>query len=177
MTEQKQPKSRSPLRKTLRAVCWTAGILVFLIVFACIAAFLTIDQWIVPVGAWCADVEIVGEPGVMVSVRNREIILTGLKARCPAGEIEAKSCGFRLDGVTLNGRSVKEMQISHVHAEGLRTTLDFTRFADAGDEQDDEEIPGESVRTFSHLIWKKASCSSPASANRVQSNVVRSPSA
>ena len=157
MTEQKQSKVRSPLRKILRAVCWTAGILVFLIVFAGIAAFLTIDQWIVPVGAWCADVEIVGEPGVMVSVRNREIILTGLKARCPAGEIEAKSCGFRLDGVTLNGRSVKEMQISHVHAEGLRTTLDFTRFADAGDEQDDEEIPGENVRTFSHLIWKKAS--------------------
>ena len=48
MPENKQKKTRSPLRRTLKAVCWTAGILVFLTVFAGVAALFTIDRWIEP---------------------------------------------------------------------------------------------------------------------------------
>ena len=161
MTEQKQPKPCSHLRRTLKAVCWTAGILVFLAVAACIAALFTVDRWIVPFGAWCADVEVEGEPGVMVSIANREIILTGLKVKCPAGVIEARSCGLTLDGLTLDGCNVKEVQVSNVHAEGLRATLDFARYADVRAEGDggkaEEPISGEKVRRFSHLVWNKAS--------------------
>ena len=160
MPENKQKKTRSPLRRTLKAVCWTAGILVFLTVFAGVAALFTIDRWIVPLGAWCAGVEIEGEPGVMVSIANREIILTGLKAKCPAGQFEAKSCGLTLDSLLLDGFEVKEVRVSHVHAEGLRGTLDFARyaaFARDEDERPGEPISGEKVRLLSHLIWKKAS--------------------
>ena len=161
MTQPKQPKPRSPLRRILKAVCWTVGILVFLLAFACIVALFTVDRWIVPFGAWCAGVEVEGEPGVMVSIRNREIILTGLKVRSPAGVFEAKSCGLTLDGVTLDGRRVSEVRVSNVHAEGLRAALDFARYADARDEQPggraEEPISGEKVRTFSHLVWNRAS--------------------
>lgn len=161
MTELKRPKARSPLRRTLKAVCWTAGVLVFLAAAACVAALFTADRWIVPFGAWCADVEVEGEPGVMVSIANREIILTGLKVRCPAGVVEARSCGLHLDGVTLDGFNVKEVQVSGVHAEGLRATLDFARYADLRGEKDGgqaaEPISGEKVRRLSRLIWSKAS--------------------
>ena len=159
MTEQKQPKARSPLRKIAKAVCWTAGILVFLVVFAFIAALLTVDQWIVPLGAWCLDVEVVGTPGVMVSVAKREIILTDLKVNCPAGTIETKSCGFHIDDVTLDGFDIKEVRVSHVHAEGLRATPDFARFADTRVEQEQavESVPGEDIRKISHFLWNKAS--------------------
>ena len=146
----------------LKTVCWTAGILVLLAVFACVAALFTVDQWIVPFGAWCAGVEVEGKPGVMVSIVNREIILTGLKVKCPAGTLEAKSCGLTLDGMRLSGRSMGEVRVSNVHAEGLRASLDFARFADAGNEgrddgPDGDPISGEKVRTLSHLIWNKAS--------------------
>lgn len=157
MNKPKQTKARSPLRRFLKTVFWTAGILVFLLAFAVIAALFTIDQWIVPFGAWCLDVEVVGEPGVMVSLPNREIILTGLKVKCPAGEFEARSCGLHLDGVELDGRNLKEVQVSQVHAEGLRGTLDFARFADAQGEPDGRLISGEKFRLFSHRIWAKAS--------------------
>ena len=151
-------KKRSLLRRTLKAVCWTAGILVFLTVAAGVAALFTIDRWIVPLGAWCAGVEIEGEPGVMVSIANREIILTGLKAKSSAGQFEAKSCGLTLDSVTLDGFEVKEVRVSHVHAEGLRGTLDFARYAAAvRDERPDVPISGEKVRLLSHLVWNKAS--------------------
>ena len=159
MTEKKHSGARSPLRRILKAVCWTAGILVFLLAFAGIAALLTVDQWIVPLGAWCVDVEVVGNPGVAVSIANHEIILTELKVKCPAGVIEAKSCGFRVDDVELSGFGIKSVQVSQVHAEGLRATPDFTRLSDvrAEQQQAEESAPGEDFRRFSHFLWDKAS--------------------
>ena len=165
MTEPKHPKTRSPLRRLLRAVFWTAGILVFLAVFACLAALFTIDWWIVPVGAWCMGVEVEGEPGVMVSIPNREIFMTDLKVRTRAGLFEANSYGLRVDSVKMSGRDLKEVRVSHVHAEGLRVTLDFAQYAkyqaehaggaDGG--SDGGASSGEKVRAFSHLIWDRAS--------------------
>ena len=161
MTEQKQPKAHSPLRRLLKTVCWTVGILVFLLATACIAAVFTVDRWIVPLGAWYAGVEVEGEPGVMVSIVNREIILTGLKVKSPAGVIEANSCGLTLDGVTLDGHNLKEVRVSRVHAEGLRASLDFARYADVRGEQSGggaaEPISGEKVRMLSRRVWSKAS--------------------
>ncbi len=155
------------MRRLLRAVLWTTGILVFLLVFASFAALFTIDEWIVPVGAWCAGVEVEKEPDVMVSILDREIVMCGLKVRSSAGEFEAKTFGFRLDGVRLDGRSVKSVRVSGVHAEGLRATLDFARYAETQNERgavppgepstSGEQISGEKVRTFSHLIWDRAS--------------------
>ena len=157
MSKSKQTKARSPLRRILKAVLRTVCVLVFLLVFAAIAALLTVDRWVVPFAAWIADVEVVGEPGVIVFLANREVFLSGLKVKCPAGVIEARSCGFRLDGVNMDGWTVKEVQVSHVHAEGLRATLDFARYIDSQSGQADRSISGEKVRTFSHKVWNKAS--------------------
>ena len=161
MSEPNQIKKRSPLRRTLKAVFLTVGIIVFLFAFAVLAALFTIDQWIVPVGAWLAGVEVEGEPGVLVSLSNREIMLTGLKMRTPAGVIEAKSCGLRLDGVELNGLGLKEIRVSNVHVDGLRASLDFAALAEMREEHAaetaDEPDSGEKVRSYSHLIWDRAS--------------------
>ena len=161
MSEPKQTKKRSPLRRFLKAVFRTVCILVFLLVFAFLAALFTIDRWIVPFGAWCAGVEVEGEPDVMVSIPDREILVVGLKMKSPAGEIEAKSFGLRLDGVELSGRALKEIRVSNVHADGLRVSLDFARLAGKQNEQGagggGEADSGEKVRTFSHLIWDRAS--------------------
>ena len=139
MPEPKQTKKRSPLRRFLKAVFRTAVILVFLLVFAFLAALFTIDQWIVPFGAWCAGVEVEGEPDVMVSFSDREILVAGLKVKTPAGEIEARSFGLRLDGVKLNGLTLKEIRVSNVHADGLRVLLDFARLAETQDERGAED--------------------------------------
>lgn len=161
MTEPKQKKKRSTLRRILRAVFWTAGMGVFLAAFVFLAALFTIDQWIVPVGAWCMGVEVVGEPGVMVSISNREIFMTGLKVKTPAGLFEAKSYGLRVDGVELDGWNVKEVRVSHVHAEGLRVALDFAQYARSQAEKavgaSAGASSGEKVRTLSHLVWDRAS--------------------
>lgn len=167
MTEPKQRKKRSPLRKLLKAVFWTAGICVFLTVFAAFVALFTVDQWIVPFGAWCAGVEIEGEPDVMVSIPDREIILSGLKVRLPggSGDVEARLFGLRLDGVKLDGWNLKEIRVSKVRAEDVRAAIDFSRFAAAQDEvsgappsePDNEPISGETVRSFSRLVWDRAS--------------------
>jgi hypothetical protein len=161
MNEPKQTKTRSRLRRPLKTFFLTAAVLAFLLVFALIAAVLTVDRWIVPVGAWLADVEVVGEPGVMVSFANREVILSGLRMKCAAGEFEARSCGLRLDDIGLDGRNLKEIRVSHVHAEGLRATLDFTRYADMRTGTDggreDGAISGEKVRRYSNMIRNKAS--------------------
>ena len=161
MPEPKQTKKRPPLHRFLKAVFWTAGILVFLLVFASIVALFTIDKWIVPFGAWCAGVEVEGEPGVIVSLADREILVAGLKVKTPAGEIEARTLGLKLDGVKLSGWSLKEIRVSNVHADGLRVSLDFARLAEIQDERDtgggDEPDSGEKVRMFSHLVWDRAS--------------------
>ena len=165
MKELKQTTKRSPIRKLMKAVLWTAGILVFLTAFVFLAALFTIDQWIVPFGAWCADVEVEGEPGVAVSIANREILLTGLKVRFSAGEIEADTLGLRLDDVKLTGRTLKELYVSGVRAEGVRATLDFSRLADSRKESGVEasaeaagrQDSGETVRGLSRLIWDRAS--------------------
>ena len=169
MTEPKQTKKRSPLRKFLKTVFWAVGVFVFLSVFAFLAALFTIDQWIVPVGAWCAGVEVEGDPDVMVSISDREVILTGLKVRLPAdaGEVEAKVFGMRLDGVKLDGWNLKEIRVSNVRAEEVSATMDFSRLADAQNgqsaghdpsgTQDAEPVSGESVRAFSRLVWDRAS--------------------
>ncbi|MBP5585690.1 MAG: hypothetical protein J6Y92_04985 [Lentisphaeria bacterium] len=165
MTEPKQKKKRSPLRRLLKAVFWTAGILVFLLAFAFFAALFTIDRWIVPFGAWCADVEVEGEPGVIVSIANREILLTGLKVKFPDGEVEAAKLGFRVDDVKLAGRTLKEIYVSGVRAEGVCASLDFSRRADAAEGQtgeavageEDERSSGEKVRAISRLVWDRAS--------------------
>ena len=162
MPEPKQTKMRSLLRRCLKTILRTAAVLIFLAAFAFCAALFTIDKWIVPFSAWCADVEVEGEPGVMVSIADREIILTGLKVKTPAGVIEARSAGLRLDGVALGGRALKEIRVSNVHADGLRVSLDFARLAEmrnvhgpAG--EGGEPDSGEKVRTFSHLLWDRAS--------------------
>ena len=162
MTEPKQKKKRSPLLRFLKAVFRTVGILVFLLVFAFLAALFTIDQWIVPFGAWCAGVEVEGEPDVMVSIPDREILVAGLKVKAPVGVIEARSFGLRLDGVELSGRTLKEIRVSNVHADGLRVSLDFARLAEMREEHgtdggDDEPDSGEKVRNFSHFVWDRAS--------------------
>ena len=161
MPEPKQTKKRPSPRKCLKTVFRTVGILVFLAVFISCAALFTIDKWIVPFGAWCAGVEVEGEPGVMVSLADREIILTGLKVKTPAGRIEARSFGLKLDGVKLSGRTLKEIRVSNVHADGLRVSLDFARLAemrnDRGSGEGVEPDSGEKVRTFSHLVWARAS--------------------
>ena len=161
MNEPKQTKKRSPLRKLMKAVFRTAGILLFLAAFAFLAALFTIDRWIVPFGAWCADVEVEGKPGVMVSIADREIFLTGLKVKFPAGVIEAKTFCLKVDGVELHGRTMKEIRVSGVQADGLRVSLDFARLAETRNDRDadggDEPDSGEKVRMFSHLIWDRAS--------------------
>ena len=165
MSEQKQNKKRSLLRRALKAVFWTAGTLIFLVVFVCLAALFTVDQWIVPFGAWCAGVEVEGTPGVMVSILDREILLSGLKVRFPAGEFESKLFGLHLDGVNLDGRELKEIHVSAVHADGVRVKLDFSKLADAqtgqpgerGGGSDDEPASDEKVRRLSRLVWDKAS--------------------
>ncbi len=161
MSEPKQKKKRSPLRRFLKAVFRMAGILVFLLVFASLAALFTIDQWIMPFVAWCAGVELEGEPDVMVSLSDREILVAGLKVNTPAGVIEAKTFGLRLDGMVLGGRTLKEIRVSNVHADGLRVSLDFARLAEIQNEhgpgEGGEPDSGEKVRTFSHLLWDRAS--------------------
>ena len=161
MSDLKQKKKRSPLYRFLKAVFWTAGILVFLAVFVSLAVLFTIDQWIVPFGAWCMDVEIVEDPGVMVSLANREIFMTGLKVKTRAGTFEAKSYGLRVDDVDLDGWNLKEVRVSRVHAEGLRVALDFAQYAKSQEEKSVEKSgdvsSGEKVRTFSHLVWARAS--------------------
>ena len=161
MSEPKQTKKRSPLRRFLKAVFRTACILVFLFVFALLALLFTVDRWIVPVCAWYAGVEVEGEPAVMVSFSDREILVVGLRLKTPAGLIEAKSCGLRVDGAELSGRNLKEIRISNVHAEGLRASLDFAGLAEMRNERGagnaDEPDSGEKVRLFSHLIWARAS--------------------
>ena len=99
MPEPKRPKKRSRLCRFLRAVLLTAGILALLSVLLVLAAVLTVDKWIVPLGVRLTGVEIEGKPGVIVSVPKREIILTDLVVKRPEGRIELKSCGLeRLKG-------------------------------------------------------------------------------
>lgn len=161
MSEPKQKIKRSPLRGFLKAVFRTAGILVFLLVFASLAALFTVDQWIVPLGAWCAGVEIEGEPDVMVSFEDREILVAGLRLKTPAGTVEAKSLGLRLDGVNLSGLALREIRVSNVHVTGLRASLDFAGLAETQRVRDAERSvepdSGEKVRSYSHLIWNRAS--------------------
>jgi len=155
MTESKRPKTKSKTRWFLKVLFRTACVLVFLGVFIGVAALLTIDLWIVPLGAWYAGVEVDGEPGVMVSISNREIFLTDLRVNTPSGRFEAKSCGMRLDGVKLDGVALKELYVSHVHAEGFRATIVFSESEDAPDE--DDIVTGEEFRTLSRTIWQRAS--------------------
>ena len=157
MTELKSPKKQSKTRRSLKAVFWSAGILVFLSVLFCIVALLTIDLWIVPFCAWYAGVEVDGEPGVMVSIRNREIILTSLKVKSPSGLFEAKSCGLRLDGVELSGWNLKELRVSRVHAEGVRAVVDFSLTADVQAEKGTEAFSGERFNALTRTLWNRAS--------------------
>ena len=87
MSEQKQKKKQSRTRRIVKAVLWTAGIFLLLIVFACLAAVLTIDRWIVPVCAWYTGIEVEGEPDVKVSLADREIVLSGLKLIIRSGNV------------------------------------------------------------------------------------------
>jgi len=158
MSATKRTKKRTKLRRFLKTVLWTAGGIVLLSLFLFIAALLTVDRWVVPFGAWCTGVEVEGEPEVIVSLSRREIILTGLKVKMRDGRFEAKSCGWRFDGVKLAGLSLKEVRVSDVHAEGLRMELDFSRVAGVSpSEEDGSLISGEKFRNFSHLLWNKAS--------------------
>ncbi len=157
MPEPKRPKKRSILYRLLNAVILTAGLLALLAVFLVAFALMTVDMWIVPFGAWCAGVEVVGEPGVIVSIPKREIFLTGLTVKCPGGRIEMKSFGAKLDDFELENWELREVRVSKVHAEGVRASLDFSRYADAQNDPADEPISGEKVRRLSHKIWNKAS--------------------
>ena len=157
MPESKRLKKRSRLRGFLLAVFLTAGILVLLCALLVLVAMLTVDKWIVPLGVRITGVEIEGTPGVIVSIPNREIILTDLVVKRPEGRIELKSCGLKLDGLKLENRQLREIRVSQVHAEGVRAELDFGRLADASDEPWSETISGEKVRDLSHTLWNKAS--------------------
>ena len=157
MSEPKQPKKQTKLRRIMKAVLWTAGIFLLLSVLVCLVAVFTVDQWIVPFGAWCAGVEVEGEPCVSISFLNREVVLTGLKVNLPAGQVEAKTFGLRLDGIAFEGGNLKEVRVSHVRADGVRAMLDFSKLASVPDVSADEPISGEKVRAFSHLVWNKAS--------------------
>ena len=141
----------------MKAVFWTAGIFLLLISLACLIALLTVDKWIVPFGAWCAGVEVEGEPGVSVSLTDRRIVLSGLKVSFPTGKIEAETCGLRIDGVEFEGRNLKVVRVSQVRADGVRAELNFAKNADASGEPADEPISGEKVRKISRLVWSKAS--------------------
>ena len=68
MSEPKQTKKRSPLRRFLKAVFWTAGILVFLSVFAFFAALFLKERltWLSVAGG------ILILCGVAVANRRRE---------------------------------------------------------------------------------------------------------
>ena len=145
------------MRGFLRVVLLTAGILVVLSVLLVLVVVLTVDKWIVPLGARIAGVEIEGEPGVMVSIQNREIFLTDLVVKRPEGRIELKSCGLKLDDVQLENGALREIWISQVHAEGVRAELDFARLANRADTTESEPISGEKMRDLSHAIWNKAS--------------------
>ena len=157
MPEPNRPKKRSGFRRFLRAVLLTAGILVFFAVLLGLVVVLTVEKWIVPVGARIAGVEIEGTPGVIVSIPKREIILTDLVVKRPEGRIELKSCGLRLDGLKLENRELREICVSQVHAEGVRAELDFARVANAANKPGSETISGEKVRDLSHTLWNKAS--------------------
>ena len=157
MPESKRPKKRSRLRGFLVAVFLTGGILVLFFLLFVLVALLTVENWIVPLGARIAGVEIEGTPGVIVSIPNRSIILTDLVVKRPEGRIELKSCGLKLDSLKLENRELRELCVSQVHAEGVRAELDFARFADASNEPWNESISGEKVRDLSHTLWNKAS--------------------
>lgn len=157
MPDPKRTKKRSRLRRFLRAVFLTAGILALVCVLLSLVALLTVDKWIVPVGARIAGVEIEGTPGVMVSIPNRTIILTDLIVKRPEGRIKLKSCGLKLDDWKLENRELRELRVSQVHAEGVRAELDFARFSDTANEPGTDMISGEKVRDLSHTLWNKAS--------------------
>lgn len=157
MSEQKQKKKQSRTRRIVKAVLWTAGIFLFLIAFVCLAAALTVDRWIVPVCAGYAGVEVEGEPGVKVSLPDREIVLSGLKLNFPAGKVEVERCGLRLDGIEFEGGKLKELRVSRVHAGGVRATLDFSALADARAVPEFDAISEENVRKLSRAVWKRAS--------------------
>ena len=157
MTEQKRPKKQSKISRFLKSGLWSAGILVLLIAILCAAALFTIDRWIVPFCAWYTGVEVEGEPGVMVSILNREIFLTDLHVKGASWMFDAESCGLRLDGVELEGGELKELRVSRVHAEGVRSVLDFGWLADVPSEQKTEPFSGEKVRLFTRTLWNKAS--------------------
>ena len=122
-----------------------------------LAAVLTVDKWIVPLGVRLTGVEIEGKPGVIVSVPKREIILTDLVVKRPEGRIELKSCGLKLDAVKMEGGELREIRFSQVHAEGVRAALDFARLSDRVDKTVGETNSGEKVRVFFHKLWNKAS--------------------
>ena len=141
----------------MKTVLWTAGIILLLIAFACLTAVLTVDRWIVPLSAMYAGVEVEGEPGVKVSLTDREIVLSGLKLKSPAGTIEVESCGVRLDGIGFAGAELKEVRVSRVRLGGVRAMLDFAALADARAMSDLDTISEEKVRRLSHAVWTRAS--------------------
>jgi len=135
----------------------TMGLFVVLAMLLLSAALLTVDFWIVPLAARCAGVEVIGSPGVKVSLLKREISLTGLHAKCNAGSFETKTCGLKLDGVNMSGWKLRELRVSHVYADGLRAALDTAKITDLPESTEDEPISREKVRKLSHKIWGGAS--------------------
>lgn len=157
MSEKKQKKKQSRTRRIVKAVLWTAGIFLLLIAFACLAAVLTVDRWIVPVCAWYTGVEVEGEPDVKVSLSDRELVLSGLKLNFPAGQVEIRSYGFRLDGIDFEDGALKEVRVSRVRLGGVRASLDFSALADAPAVPDFDTISEEKVRRLSRAVWTRAS--------------------
>ena len=145
-------------RKILKIVLWTAGILALLSVLLPGAALLTVDLWIVPLAARYAGVEVIGSPGVKVSLRNREIVLTGLHVKCDAGSFETKTCRLKLEDVNISGGRLRELRVSNVHADGLRAALEIAKLVDQPEASNGQEtISGEKVRDLSHKMWSDAS--------------------
>ena len=150
-------KDRKKRRKILKFVLWTTGILVLPVVLLFGAALLTVDQWIVPLAARYAGVEVIGSPGVKVSLLKREIVLTGLHVKCDAGSFETKTCGLKLEDVNVSGGKLRELRVSNVYADGLRGTLETANPVDSQKAADNKPISGEKVRDLSHKVWSGAS--------------------
>ena len=157
MTDKKQKKKQSRTRRIVKAVLLTAGVFLLLIAFACLAAVLTIDRWIVPVCVLYAGIEVEGEPDVKVSLSGREIALNGLKLNTPAGKIEVRNCALRVDGIDFAGGELKEVRVSQVRLGGVRAMLDFAALADARAVPDLDTISEEKVRRLSRAVWTRAS--------------------
>ena len=151
---------RKPSRpwRVLRVVLWIVAVPLLLLLVAASLAVLTADLWIVPVGAWYAGVEVEGTPGVSLSLSNRELLLTDLKLRTDVGVFEARSCGLRFDGMTVDRGEVRELHVSGVHAEGLRASLDLLKTAEAVElELAGGDVSAEFVKAAAGKLWKTAS--------------------